>query len=205
MDWSQFQKGGDSISPWYVDGGQSYYDKAGDAVMDQFNRRMEPQFQESQAQLDTTLRNRGLKPGDQAYDNELSKLRTQQGDQRQNAMSEATKMAGSEAQRMFGMNSSASSQNFGQEKASSEFQTQQRQQQIAEEMQKRGFSLNEINALISGQQVGMPNMPSFNSAQRSDPTQYMQAAQNQYSADADKANAQNALMNSVVQGGMSMI
>ena len=36
-----------------------------------------------------------------------------------------------------------------------------RQQQIGEAMGRRGQSLNEINALLSGQQVGMPQMPTF--------------------------------------------
>jgi len=62
-------------------------------------------------------------------------------------------------------------------------------------MQRRGWSLNEINALISGQQVGMPQMPSFNPAQAAQPTQYLGAAQAQGQADLDAYNAQ--------QGGLS--
>ena len=50
-------------------------------------------------------------------------------------------------------------------------------------MQKRGWSLNEINALISGQQVGMPQMPSFNPAAAAEATQYNTAAQNQGQAE----------------------
>jgi hypothetical protein len=38
-------------------------------------------------------------------------------------------------------------------------QTALRQQAIAEEAQRRGMSLNELNALLSGTQVSMPQMP----------------------------------------------
>ncbi len=205
-----------------VDSSNRYYDQAGDAVMEQFNRRQEPAFQMQQEQMDTTLRARGLKPGDAAYDNELKKMRTQQSDARQQAMSQATQMSGQEAARMFGMDQSNRSQQFsealqnaglgnqtrqqlaaeqlqygqagfGQALQQANYQNTLRQQQIAEEMQRRGFSLNEINALISGQQVGMPSMPGFSQANRSETAQYNQAAQNQYSAAQDAANAQNAM------------
>lgn len=242
MDWSQFSNlsstpqgsnydrsslpsavtGVDTTGMQNVDSGQRYYDQAGNAVMEQFNRRQEPAFQEQQAQLDATLRARGVKPGDAAYDNELNKLRTQQSDARQQAMSQATQMAGQEASRMFGMDQGSRQQQFqealqgaglsnqarqqlaaeqlqfgqagfGQALQQANYQNTLRQQQIAEEMQRRGFSLNEINALISGQQVGMPSMPGFNQANRAETTQYMQAAQNQYQADKDAADAANAM------------
>lgn len=223
MDWSQFgQLSGTPEGSNYdrsalpsavtgVDSGQRYYDQAGNAVMEQFNRRQEPAFQEQQAQLDTTLRNRGLKPGDAAYDSELNRLRTQQSDARQQAMSQATQLAGQEASRMYGMDlqgANLSNQarqqlaaeqlqfgqaGFGQALQQANYQNTLRQQQIAEEMQRRGFSLNEINALISGQQVGMPSMPGFNTANRAETAQYMNAAQNQYQADKDAADSANAL------------
>jgi SOS response regulatory protein OraA/RecX len=36
--------------------------------------------------------------------------------------------------------------------SSANYQNQLRQQQIAEDMQRRGYSLNEINAILTGQQ-----------------------------------------------------
>lgn len=95
-------------------------------------------------------------------------------------------------------------QNFQQEMAASNQQTQLRQQQIAEEMQKRGFSLNEINALISGQQVGMPSMPGFNQAQRSEGNQALQAAQLTGQAELDRFNAQQAATQGMMSGIGSM-
>jgi hypothetical protein len=150
---------------------------------------MEPEFQEQSEQLDTVLRNRGLFPGSEAYDRELQKLRMSQGDQRADARSRALQVAGQEGSRM-----------FQQDLASDQYSTQLRQQDIAEELQRRGFSLNEINALITGQQVAMPTMPGFNTAQAAQPTNYLGAAGMQGQAALDAFNAQNALTGSIIQG-----
>lgn len=202
MDWSRFTPAGSQVSPEQlqrgVDSSQKYYDAAGDAVYGRFAQRADRQFARDEAQLDTTLRNRGVKPGDEAYDEEMRRLREGQGDQRRMAMFDATDRAGQEAARMFGMDLSggqfrntAAGQQQGLNQQAAAFQTQQRQQQIAEAMQRRGFSLNEVNALLYGQQVGMPSMPDFSNATRADPVNYSGAAQQQYGAAADAANARN--------------
>jgi hypothetical protein len=72
------------------------------------------------------------------------------------------------------------------------FQNQLRQQAIAEQMQRRGMSLNEMNALLSGQQVNMPNMPSFVAAQRSETPNILGATQMGYDAALGAYNAQQA-------------
>jgi hypothetical protein len=72
------------------------------------------------------------------------------------------------------------------------FQNQSRQQAIAEQMQRRGMSLNEMNALLSGQQVNMPQMPSFVSAQRSETPNILGATQMGYDAALGAYNAQQA-------------
>ena len=72
------------------------------------------------------------------------------------------------------------------------FNNQNRQQAISEQVMRRGQTLNELNALLTGQQVSMPSMPSFAQAQRADATNYMGAASNQYQAALDGYNAQQA-------------
>ena len=89
------------------------------------------------------------------------------------------------------------------------FNNANRQQAIGEEQMRRGQSLNELNALLTGQQVNMPQMPSFNTSGRADTTNLMGAAQNQYSAQLDAANARNGgsagLMNGLFSlGGAAM-
>jgi hypothetical protein len=81
----------------------------------------------------------------------------------------------------------ANAQNWQQALQGSQYANQIRQQQITEALTKRGASLNEINALLSGQQVGMPQMPNFNTAQAAQPGDYMGAA----AQNASMANASN--------------
>lgn len=206
MDWGQFSDAGgipqntaDSLQ-----GADKYNQKAGDAIYNQWSNRQEPLMQRASDQMDTKLRNQGLKPGDQAYDSAINDLRNNQGDQRTQASLAATTGAGAEASRQYGMDANTATMGFGQNMQNSNLQTQQRQQQIAEQMQKRGFSLNEINAIISGQQVGMPTMPSFNSAGKAETTDYSGAANSQYSAALDAANAKNAGISNAVSGLTSL-
>jgi len=232
MDWGGFQEAGQApgvqgqenlqrgISTeglQGIDSSQKYYQQGGDALYNQWANRAEPRMQQQAEQELTRLRNQGLKPGDEAYDRAAQMTQQNQSDARQQASFGATAGAGNEAQRMFGMDSGARAQQFGERGTQGSFanqaagqafgmggqqyqqglqnanyQTQQRQQQIAEEMNRRGFSLNEINAIISGQQVGMPSMPGFNTASKSSGVDYTGAAQNQYGAALDAANAKNA-------------
>lgn len=79
-----------------------------------------------------------------------------------------------------------------------------RQQAITEEMQRRGMSLNEMNALLNGQQVGMPQMPSFNQAGKAETPDYAGALQQQYNANLGAANAKNAGLDSLLSTGASL-
>jgi hypothetical protein len=94
-------------------------------------------------------------------------------------------------QRMGAMNA-ALSQQQGLNQNFADQQNRLRQQAIAEQMQRRGMSLNEMNALLSGQQVAMPQMPSFVSAQRSETPNILGATQMGYDAALGAYNAQQA-------------
>ncbi len=74
-------------------------------------------------------------------------------------------------------------QGFQQQMQQAQYQQGLRQQAIAEEAQRRGMSINEMNALISGQQIGTPQMPNFQGAGRADATNYLGAAQAQGNFD----------------------
>lgn len=145
---------------------------------------------------------------------EAQRLYQMQMGQRQQGMQE-DQMAGNFA-------NSASQQAFQQDMAAGQYgnnamQTQQnmdaayanqmnvlRQQAIAEQAQRRGMSLNEMNALLTGQQVSMPQMPSFNQAGISQTPQLMAAAQNQYSAAMDAYNAQQQ-QSANMMGGLTSL
>jgi hypothetical protein len=103
-------------------------------------------------------------------------------------------------QQNFGMMSGASQQNFQQQMAASQYQNQLRQQDIAEQQQKRAMPLNEMNALLTGAQVAMPTMPSFNTSQSAGGVNYSGAAKDQYSAGMDAYNAKQQQNQALMSG-----
>jgi hypothetical protein len=83
---------------------------------------------------------------------------------------------------------------------SSEYANQLRQSQIAEQMQQRGMPLNELNALLTGQQVNMPGFQGFNASRSAGGVDYSGAAQNQYNAGMDSYNAGQAQRQGMMSG-----
>jgi hypothetical protein len=75
------------------------------------------------------------------------------------------------------LNLQTSAQNFSQALQQSGYANTLRQQAIAEQLQRRGWSLNEINALLQGQQVGMPTFPGFMGAGKAAAPNYLGAEQ----------------------------
>lgn len=190
-----------------------------DRTADQLMQRMQPTHDYQNNRLDTQLANQGLRAGSEAYDRAKNQLGNQQSLERFNALDQS----GNEAQRLFNMQmgtaqqgysqnlgaaqfqNQATGQQYGLDQQAAQFQNQLRQQSIAEQAQRRGMSLNEMNALLSGQQVSMPQMPTFNTAQRSEAPNILGATQMGYDAQLGAVNAQNAqsgqLLNSATQLG----
>lgn len=168
--------------------------------------RMRPEFGFRDEALRTRLYNQGIDP-----DSDAGKRATQQeADLQARERWNALQAGGEEQARLQAMKLAREGQAFGQDVAAqgagnaalqsqqgaditgANFQNTERQQQIVEEMQRRGMSLNEINALLTGQQVQTPGMPGFTTAQRADPAQYLSAAQMEGQHDLDVFNAQQA-------------
>lgn len=193
-----------------------------DRVAGDLMTRMQPVHERQQSQLETQLANQGFNVGTEGYTRALSDLQGRQASERYNALDSA----GSEAQRLFNMEqaksqfgnqalgqaasmdqsrmgamNSAMGQQQGLNQQASDYQNRLRQQAIAEQMQRRGMSLNEMNAVLSGQQVGMPQMPSFNTAQASQTPNLMGAMQSGYDAQLGAYNA-NQAGNSNFMGGL---
>jgi hypothetical protein len=95
-------------------------------------------------------------------------------------------------------------QQFGQNLQGGNFQNQNRQQAIAEQALQRGMSLNEMNALLTGTQVGMPSMPSFNTSQSTGGVNYSNAADKGYNADMNAYNAKQQQSQSMMSGVTSV-
>ena len=98
----------------------------------------------------------------------------------------------------------AAAQQYGLNQQFANAQNQLRQQAIAEMLQRRGTSLNEMNALLNGQQVQMPQMPSFNTAGLAQTPNIVGALQSQYDAQLGAYNAQNAGMNNLLGAGAQL-
>ena len=183
--------------------------------------RMQPTHERQQSALDAKLANQGITAGSEAYKRANQSLGDQQSRERFNALEQGgQEMARLQQQQLanaqFGntamqnqasldqnraaFNNQVGQNQFAQSMQQSQYQNQLRQAAIAEEAQRRGMSLNEMNALLTGQQVGMQQMPQFNAAQAAQPVQYMQAAQNQYQSGLDAANMANANSNSTMNG-----
>ena len=208
-----------------LDPSSKYYDAAGDALYGKFQDRADPRFAREEDQLRTRLTNQGLREGDAAWDNAMQDFSQNKNDAYSQAAYDATLKSGEEAQRMLGMDASTRGQlfgenstqaafgnqaagqamqfgqtNFGNQQTANNYNNTLRQQQIAEAMQQRGFSLNEINAILSGQQVNMPSMPGFSNATKSDATNYLGAAQMQGQYNLDAYNAQQQATQGMISG-----
>ena len=185
---------------------------AEDSVYNQASSRLDPQFESKRNAMEINLRNRGIGPEDEVWKSQMQGLGQQENDARNQALWSANQagrdesgqmfgqqmglrnMATGEQDRMgqfynqaagqaFGQASSANQQNFGQAMQGSAYANQIRQQQMTEAMQQRGFSLNEINALLSGQQVNAPQMPNFSQASAAQPAPIYQAGVDQGNFD----------------------
>jgi len=134
--------------------------------------------------MGNTARNQQLQAQQSLYDM-LSGNRTADLGQQQQAFEQAQQAQGT---------------NFSNQMAASQYQNQLRDQQIQEMMARRGFSLNELNSIISGQQVQMPGGGAGGGGaggggggySSSGVPDYMTALQNQYGANADAFNAKQA-------------
>jgi hypothetical protein len=177
---------------------------AEDASYNQAASRLDPRFASQRKNLEAKMRNQGIGPEDAAWKSQMEGLGQQENDAKNQAMWSANQAGRAESGQMFGqqlgLNQNtfnqalgANQQNFGQAMQGSQYANQIRQQQLTESMQKRGFSLNEINALLSGQQVNAPQMPNFSQAGAAQAAPTYQAGVDQGNYDA-ASSPMNGLM-----------
>jgi len=98
----------------------------------------------------------------------------------------------------------ALAQQFQMQQSYADQQNRLRQQAIAEQQLARAMPLNEMNALLTGQQVGMPQMPRFNPSGVAETPQLLNAANMQYQAALDASNAKNAAFGNTMSGLFSL-
>lgn len=154
-----------------------------------------PALDDARSDTENQLSNMGLSRGSEAWNREMRRLDDSEARARLQAVdagrAEAAQMFGQDLQSMQAGNN-AVGQQAGLQTTLGNYQNLQRQQAIAEEMQRRGYSLNELNALLTGQQVNMPQMPGFNQASAGQAANYTGAAQAGYGSALDATNVANA-------------
>jgi hypothetical protein len=184
-----------------VGSADSYANTAGNAAYTQYMNRNQPLQQTALTNMQTQLQNQGLQPGDVAYDTAIKNLQNQQSDANTQASLGATQFgiqggqimqgedlatnqnqfnqegtqatfANSAAQSTLQDQMSSGAQTFGQQDTSANYSDQVRQQQISEDLQQRGFTTNEISALLTGNQVQTGPSPQFNAAASAQPVNY---------------------------------
>ena len=119
--------------------------------------RLEPQFQQDEANLRNRLIASGLEVGSHAYNTELDRLKRSQTDARMQAIL----AGGTEESRQVGLNAQLQSTAFNQGLQGAQFDNQVRQQMLSELLLQRNTSLNELNSLRTGSQVSMPNFQGY--------------------------------------------
>jgi len=201
-------------------GGSNYRDTAQDAVW----QRMQPALQQRRGATETQLANQGLTRGSEAWKNAMRDLDEGENAARLQAIESGRAEAAQQFQQDLSAGSfgnSAQQQQFAQNQQAAQFgnqalgqtlqnnlsfggyQNQLRQQSIAEMLQKRGQPLSELNALLTGQQVNMPTMPSFSLAGKAETPQLMNAMQQGYNANLNAVNVDNANTASMLNGMMN--
>lgn len=139
-----------------------------------YNQSQAQQFGQGQQNFTQQNSLRGQQLG------EYNQLRDQQGGQADAQFQRQMQLSNYQDQQraqQVGEQMQMGGQGFSQQMQSANFQNMLRQQGISEEQIRRGMSLNEMNALLSGQQVNMPQMPQFQGAGAADATNYLGASQ----------------------------
>jgi len=140
------------------------------SAYDTMHSALQPQRDRDRASLETRLANTGLPMGSEAYKNAKQDLESQFSLQDKGVMSQALSEGRADIGAQQGLRSAA----------------------IAEQAQRRGMPLNELNSLLTGQQVSMPQMPSFAPAGQAQTPDLLGAAQaqGQYGLGAAGLNQQ---------------
>ena len=116
----------------------------------------------------------------------MDEFSRQRGGDYQQAMNSAIAGGGAEQSRLFSLGQSA------------------RQQAIQEEEYRRHIPLNELNALMHGNQVTLPQFQQYQGGGNIEPPNYFAAAQGQFGAQRDLYNQQAATAASNTQGLYSL-
>jgi len=145
-----------------------------DALYGRATSRLDPQFEQQQRQLETSLANKGIAIGSEAWNRAMDQFSRARNDAYAGARSDAISGGGAEQSRLFGLDLGA------------------RQQGITEALTRRNQPLNELSAILSGGSVATPQFAPAGAASVA-PVDYTSLVNNKYQtqAQAAQANQQN--------------
>lgn len=158
-----------------IESGMDARNRAEQAIYQRAASRLDPRFAQQEDQYRTRLYNQGLREGDEAFTQQMNDFGRMRNDAYQNAMNESIMGGGQEMSRQF-----------------------------SQGLQGRGALLNELQALMGGQQVGMPQQPGFQGAGGYAPPDFLGAAGQQYGANINQYNAGQAQQQSMQQALMML-
>ena len=188
MDYSQF-------------GGQAGLDydptqirqRAEDNIYMQGAGRLNPQFSGMRDSAEINLRNKGLRPGDQAYESEMNRINMQQNDAMSQLQSQAISGGQSEAAQM-----------WQQQVGGADYANMMRSNAMNEAQQQRNQPFNEYMAMRSGTQINNPQFNPYQGAGRAQAPNLLGAMQATSGYNQNQANASAAQSQNMMQGGMSL-
>ncbi|MEQ1572784.1 MAG: hypothetical protein ABL993_00925 [Vicinamibacterales bacterium] len=147
------------------------------------------------ADTETQLANQGLARGSEAWNREMARLDSGEVAARNESFGAGLTAAESAARQALAkgtFRNAAQQQGFGQNLQAFGFNNTNRQDALSEAIGRRNQPLNEVNALIEGQQVQNPPMPNFTQAGAAQAPNQLGAMQAMYDAQLNSANAKNA-------------
>lgn len=197
------------------------------------DRRLAPRMGEERDALSSNLAAQGFTQDDEGYKTAMRRFNERYDDQYADLADRSILTGGTEATRQFDMGMGRRQQDIGEintqgafanqasqqalaqqlgiggakfneGKESSMYDNMLRNQDITEEAQKRGWSLDDVNNLLTGTGVNMPGQAGFNQANQAQGADLMGAANNEYSAAQNKQASKNAYNQQMMQGLMSM-
>lgn len=158
-----------------------------DASFSQARSRLDPMWSQRGDALKASLLNSGFSEGDAGFKSAMGEFERDRNDAYNSAMNSAIGSGAQAAQQMFGMGMG------------------QRQQALAEAIQKREMPLNELNAMLNGQQVNMPGQPGVAQASPFRGVDYSGAANTTYQQGLDAYSMQQAQKQAEMNGWMSLL
>jgi len=167
-------------------------DKVTTALFERLTRLRKPQMDRDRSALDVQLRNQGLMPGTEAYDNGMRTMLEAQNTDLSNMADQATLAGGAEQSRL-----------QGDSRANSSLNNNVRSQNIQETLLQRQQPLSEFNSFRTGNTPTLPQFQPFGMGSVA-PTNTAAAANTQYQSQADAYNARVARLQSLLNFGVSV-